>query len=226
MRQPPRTPVVTVVVPVHERRETLLPSVASVLGQTFTDFELLVTDDGSGVDFAALLAGPLQDPAWRFSGVTRTRDPRRREIGASRGARGRYIAFLNSDDVWLPEKLERQLIWIVAQPRRPRISCTGYRIVTPFHPDGEVRLARRSGVKFVTFFGVVGFRLDQRWLPKSPCSRRSGLSMNHCADWRTGIGCYAVLRGRQLRSFQRSSRLSTRGLAKIFHSRTSANLRP
>jgi glycosyltransferase involved in cell wall biosynthesis len=147
MPQLPRAPVVTVVVPVHERRESLLSAVASVLRQTFMDFELLLIDDGSGADFPKFLADLLQDPRLEILGSDENQGPAAaRNRGIAR-ARGQYIAFLDSDDVWLSEKLERQFAWMDAQPFRPRISCTGYRIFTPFHPDGEVRLARPR-VKF------------------------------------------------------------------------------
>ncbi len=102
------TPLVSVVLPTRNRAATLRESVDSVLAQTFRDFELLVVDDGSTDETPRLLAG-ISDPRLRVlrwdvsKGVSAARNRGIRE------SRGRYVAFQDSDDVWMPEKLGRQL---------------------------------------------------------------------------------------------------------------------
>jgi glycosyltransferase involved in cell wall biosynthesis len=82
--------------------------VASVLGQTFADLELIVVDDASSDD-TARLPEIVGDPRLRY-----LRRPQRGGAAAARNsgiaeARAGFVAFLDSDDVWLPDKLERQV---------------------------------------------------------------------------------------------------------------------
>jgi glycosyltransferase involved in cell wall biosynthesis len=100
------TPTVSVVIPTHNRRELLLRTIHSVLAQAL-DFEVLVVDDGS-TDGTAEAVRFLNDRRIR---VLRNERPVRvaaaRNIGAE-AATGAWIALLDDDDLWSPEKLERQ----------------------------------------------------------------------------------------------------------------------
>jgi glycosyltransferase involved in cell wall biosynthesis len=105
---PGPAPSVSVILPTHNRAALLRRSLGSVLGQTFRDLEVLVVDDGSTEDIPAVVAG---------FGDARTRVlrlPERRGGGGARNAgiaaaRGRLVAFQDSDDEWLPDKLQRQV---------------------------------------------------------------------------------------------------------------------
>ncbi|MEU8773337.1 glycosyltransferase family 2 protein [Streptomyces sp. NPDC048606] len=103
-------PLVSVVMPVYNAAATLGPAVRSVLAQTHTDVELLITDDGStdgSMDLLREFAGRdervLPEAAARQGGAARARNL------AIERARGDYVAFLDSDDMWLPTKLEKQI---------------------------------------------------------------------------------------------------------------------
>ncbi|MEU5217400.1 glycosyltransferase family A protein [Streptomyces sp. NPDC020807] len=103
-------PLVSVVMPVYNAAATLGPSVRSVLAQTHADVELLITDDGSTDgsmdllrEFARQDERVLPEPVKEQGGAARARN---RAIAR---ARGDYVAFLDSDDLWLPAKLEKQL---------------------------------------------------------------------------------------------------------------------
>ncbi|MER5780193.1 glycosyltransferase family 2 protein [Streptomyces mobaraensis] len=103
-------PLVSVVMPVHNSAATLGPSVRSVLAQTHTDLELLITDDASTDNSMDM----LRDLAHQDERVLAEEAPEQGGAGRARNlamerARGTYVAFLDSDDLWLPEKLERQL---------------------------------------------------------------------------------------------------------------------
>jgi glycosyltransferase involved in cell wall biosynthesis len=97
-------PLFSVVIPVHDRADVLKPALASVVAQSCADFEVIVVDDGSSDDPARVVAG-FADP--RLSIV---RQENRGACAArNRGidlARGRYVAFLDSDDRFLPHHLE------------------------------------------------------------------------------------------------------------------------
>jgi glycosyltransferase involved in cell wall biosynthesis len=88
-------------------------AVDAVLAQTFTGFELIVVDDGSTDDTAAVLA-PYAGAVTLISGENRGVSAAR-NAGVAR-ARGEYVAFLDSDDLWLPEKLSRQTAFFTARP--------------------------------------------------------------------------------------------------------------
>ena len=106
-------PEVSVIIPSFNRAHMLGDAVRSVLGQSFTDFELIVVDDGSTDDTAGVLgswAGRLEVIKTRRRGVSASRN-----LGAEHAC-GRWLAFLDSDDLWLPEKLELQLEAYHRQP--------------------------------------------------------------------------------------------------------------
>ncbi|HEX3593905.1 MAG TPA: GNAT family N-acetyltransferase, partial [Polyangiaceae bacterium] len=96
-------PRFSIIVPTYNRRDTILRAINSILGQTFGDFEVLVTDDGSTDDTASLLHGI--DPRVSVERQTNAGIAPARNA-ALRRSKGEYIAFLDSDDEWLPHFLE------------------------------------------------------------------------------------------------------------------------
>ncbi len=104
-----RAPRVSVVIPTYNRTEPLRRAVASVLGQTFRDLEVLVVDDGSSDGRALAVLDGLGDPRIRVLRLAENRGASRARNAGILGARGEWVAFLDSDDEWLPEKLERQM---------------------------------------------------------------------------------------------------------------------
>jgi glycosyltransferase involved in cell wall biosynthesis len=106
-------PLISVIVPTFNRWPLLGHALDSVLAQTLRDFELLVVDDGSTDGTAEELkkiGSPLGFFVTARKGVAAARN-----LGVSQ-ARGRYIAFLDSDDTWLPRKLERQAAFMAQHP--------------------------------------------------------------------------------------------------------------
>lgn len=101
-------PIVTVVLPTYNRAPLIVRAIRSVLAQTYEDFELLVVDDGS-TDGTMDEVARVRDPR-----VRRLRLPANRGAAAARNvglraARGRFLAFQDSDDEWLPSKLDRHM---------------------------------------------------------------------------------------------------------------------
>lgn len=101
-------PNISVVIPVYNRADLLRETLASVLTQTVSDLEVLVCDDGSQEDIGAVVASFADHRLILLPGLHSGLPavPRNRGIVA---ARGRWVAFLDSDDLWLPHKLELQL---------------------------------------------------------------------------------------------------------------------
>lgn len=108
------TPTVSVVLTTYNRLPLLREAVASVIGQTFDDWELIVVDDGSTDDTREYLE-TIDDPRVRPIGLEHRGITSARNAGL-RLARGEWVAFFDSDDLWLPEKLEWQLRRVAAQP--------------------------------------------------------------------------------------------------------------
>jgi glycosyltransferase involved in cell wall biosynthesis len=101
-------PCVSIIIPTFNRMEFLPSAIESVLAQSFTDWELLIVDDGSDDQTRAYLQS-LNDPRIKLLLQPHTGRPALISNVALRAARGKYVAFLDSDDVWLPKKLEAQI---------------------------------------------------------------------------------------------------------------------
>jgi GT2 family glycosyltransferase len=108
------SPAVTVIMPVYDRERFVREAIASVLAQTFGDFELIVVDDGS-TDATPAVVATIDDPRLRY-----VAQPHRGVAAAMntglRAARGRYVARLDSDDVWLPDLLATQVAVLETRP--------------------------------------------------------------------------------------------------------------
>ena len=108
-----RKPLVSVIIPTYNRGWILREAVDSVLAQDYTDFELIVVDDGSTDDTREILDSYGQD-LFVFQqpnkGVSAARN---RGLAESRA---QLVAFLDSDDLWLPQKLTRQVEFFTINP--------------------------------------------------------------------------------------------------------------
>src|SRR5262245_8082941 len=111
--------LVSVIVPTYNRAETIRAAIESVQRQTFADWELIVVDDGSTDGTASLIEG--SDPRLVLirqanQGVNAARNT------AMLKSRGRYIAFLDSDDEWLPHHLELSVAFFREHPEEDFLS--------------------------------------------------------------------------------------------------------
>lgn len=99
---------ISVIIPTWNRSNTLLPAIVSALTQTYQPLEVLVCDDGS-TDDSHMLVKSLRNPKVQWVSGRHTGLP---AVPRNRGvikARGEWIAFLDSDDIWLPSKLAKQM---------------------------------------------------------------------------------------------------------------------
>lgn len=111
------TPEVSVILPAFNRLAHLRDAIDSVLAQTHSDWELIIADDGSADETRAFLRG-IRDDRIKTLWLQHCGNPgtvRNRALGEARGV---YVAFLDSDDLWDPRKLELQLQHM--QSRRER----------------------------------------------------------------------------------------------------------
>jgi glycosyltransferase involved in cell wall biosynthesis len=109
-------PSVSIIVPTFNRLEFLPAAIGSVFAQTFTDWELIVADDGSHAPTRTYLQTLENAPRVRVLDLPHSGKPAAVRNAALRAARGRYVAFLDSDDMWLPRKLAAQLESLTRDP--------------------------------------------------------------------------------------------------------------
>lgn len=122
----PASPVVSIVTPAYNAAAYIDETIASVQSQTFADWEMWVVDDCSKDDTAARVAArAARDPRVRLIRQPRNGGPALARDAAVRAARGRYVAFLDSDDTWAPVKLEKQLAFMAS--RDAAVSFTSFR---------------------------------------------------------------------------------------------------
>jgi len=106
-------PLVSIVTPVYNAARWLPETLATVRTQTFTDWEQILVDDGSTDTSRDILeAAAARDPRLRLLRTAGREGPSVARNLALEAARGRFIAFLDADDLWHPEKLARAVDWM------------------------------------------------------------------------------------------------------------------
>lgn len=127
--------LVSVIIPTCNRRDLVLATLQSVFQQTYSHYEVLVVDDGSTDDTATALAplaasGRIRYIAQSNGGVARARNT---GIAASKGS---FLAFLDDDDLWPPDKLRWQVEYLEAHPEIGIVGGTCILFTTPFEEIG------------------------------------------------------------------------------------------
>ena len=102
-------PLVSVIIPLYNREKTIQRAVDSVLNQTYTNIEVIVVDDGSTDDSVKMLHKYVDDNRVKVFCQPQNKGANAARNRGIREARGEYIAFHDSDDAWLPDKLEKQI---------------------------------------------------------------------------------------------------------------------
>ena len=128
---PLNMPAVSIIMNIFNGAATLREALQSALEQTFTDWELLVWDDCSTDDSAAIVAS-FRDPRIRYLLAPQAMSLGEARDAAIRLAEGEWLAFLDQDDIWLPRKLELQL----ALADSPSVGMI-YGRTLAFHRDGR-----------------------------------------------------------------------------------------
>ena len=171
-------PLVSIVMPAYNSEQYIERAITSVINQSVNDWELLVIDDGSKDHTCQIVKQmAMEDSRIRLycnesnMGVAKTRN---RALDMSRGA---YVAFLDSDDMWYPQKLENQIRAI--KEKNADMVYTSYRLVTP--SDGGTRAEY-----------IVPERVDLSAMLAQNYIGCSTVLMSHklAADYRFSTECY------------------------------------
>ncbi len=111
------TPLVSVIIPTYNRAHIIERAIRSVLNQTYSNLEICVVDDAS-TDNTAEVVTAIHDPRLRYIRLTQNQGGGgARNVGIE-ATSGRYVAFLDSDDEWLPPMIERLLTYLMQADRR------------------------------------------------------------------------------------------------------------
>jgi glycosyltransferase involved in cell wall biosynthesis len=177
-------PLVSVVIPTHNRAHLLGRAVNSVLRQTFVDFELIVVDDASADDTASVI-GSLHDQRIKYTRhELNLGAPAARNTGIL-SAQGDYIGLLDDDDEWYPEKLEKQVLKFSKVSEAAGLIYSGYEVrdsdgclLRTYLPEarGDVHLRLLLGT-------TIGSPTP---LIRKACFQKAGLfdeSLKSCQDW-------------------------------------------
>jgi len=106
-------PLVSVIIPSYNRAHYIKETIDSILAQTYKNFEIIVIDDGSSDNTREVLEAYKDRISYFYQenqGVASTRNRGVEE------ARGEYVSFLDCDDIWFPEKLEKQIEYVNEHP--------------------------------------------------------------------------------------------------------------
>lgn len=173
-------PTVSVVIPVFNCEAYIWEAVESVLAQTYPSVDIIVIDDGSNDGSAKVLAGFGDSITYHFQ--------ENRGLGAARNsgldmAQGEYIAFIDSDDRWLPDKIELQMSYMLEHSETDIIFT---HIRQFFSPDIASSLRRKLQIPVVELPGLFATTC----LATSECFRRAGqfatdLRVGEFIDWYT-----------------------------------------
>ena len=119
------SPLVSVIMPAYNCGRYIAQAAQSVIGQTLTDWELQIVDDCSTDDTREVVERlAAQETRIHYTRLAQNGGPAAARNQALRRAAGRYVAFLDSDDLWAPDKLERQIAFM--ERTGAKFSATAY----------------------------------------------------------------------------------------------------
>lgn len=150
------TPTVSVVIVTYNKADTIGSAIQSVLNQTYPDFEIVVVDDGSTDETASRVK--VFGSRVRYLSKENGGTGSARNLGIA-NARGRVVAFLDGDDLWLPRKLEIQMAAFKREPNILAVQCSAYCVDEKLQVF-EKRLchpARDSLIDFLLFHNLPAF---------------------------------------------------------------------
>jgi glycosyltransferase involved in cell wall biosynthesis len=179
--------LISVVIPTYNRAEVLLDAINSVLSQTYKNFEIIIVDDGS-TDNTQEIIKKINDARIKYfyqenSGVSSARNK------GIKTANGDYIAFLDSDDLWHPQKLEKQLAIFTKDKNIGLVSCNS--LYQTF--SGETVFVKKSFasnkkevISYILSYPDKVYTGTPTLMIKKDCFDKVGYfdeQMSFCEDW-------------------------------------------
>ncbi|MDO4966189.1 MAG: glycosyltransferase family 2 protein [Lachnospiraceae bacterium] len=191
--------LVSVVIPVYNAEACIADTIRSIKSQTYKNFEIILVDDGSTDDSVNVISEFLCENIRLITGKGGSA-----AIARNTGieeAKGRYIAFLDADDLWDPEKLEKQLAFM--EKHNAAFSFTGYEFADEYGVSVKklvqvpLKINYKQALKNTTIFtSTVIFDMDK--LSKSLIMMPNVKSEDTATWWKvlkTGITAYGLNEG-------------------------------
>ncbi len=132
-------PMVSVIIPSYNGERFIGEAIESVLNQTYQNFEIIIVDDGSTDGSKSVIKPFLWDPRIKFVEHGQNKGiPSARNTGIKM-SKGEFVAFLDQDDLWLPEKLERQIAVFERSPSNVGLVFSNINIVNIVNGKGAAK---------------------------------------------------------------------------------------
>ena len=167
------SPLISVIVATYNRSDLLREAVDSVLAQTCTDFELIISDDGS-TDNTKEVVSAFEDPRISFLELTHNGLPAATRNRGIEKVKGEFVALLDSDDLWLPHKLETCLAHFRQNPSTGLFCSNEYLLNSGVPNSGQKNLLQKNARdRYVTF---------QQLLQGNPVSTSTVVLRKECLE--------------------------------------------
>lgn len=177
-------PLVSAVIPAYNYGVFILDAVESVLAQTYGNIEIIVVDDGSTDNTRELLKPYSEAGKLRYMYQENAGNASARNLGITSAA-GEFIAFLDADDIWIENKIERQMAFLNAHPENSAVFCDEFSF-----RDGEEPVKAPPKIQenedFFEKFLLTCYTTPSSLLIRKDDFGRAGLfntRMVYCEDW-------------------------------------------
>lgn len=178
-------PSVSVIIPTHNRANLVARAIRSVLRQTYQNFEIIVVDDASTDNTKDVIKNFCDERISYIRQKVNKGAPAARNRGI-RAARGKYIAFLDSDDEWFPEKLHKQVSFFEELPMTIGVVYAGVVYIKNDIIEVEIKVPQMNGdihqhIIFTNCVGPLSSGIVRR-----ECLETCGLfdeRLPSCQDW-------------------------------------------
>ena len=162
------TPLISVITPVYNRENYIRECIESVLQQTFSDFEYILVDDCSTDNSLAILREyEKKDKRVKVISLDKNAGPADARNIAIKQAKGRYIAFVDSDDLWLKDKLKVQLEFM--REKEAPISFTSYYLIDSEGKDKGKIVKAKEVVNLNTFLKCTCIGFSTSMVDREKC---------------------------------------------------------
>lgn len=186
-------PTISVIIPTYNRAHLIARAIKSVLSQSYQDIELIIIDDGS-FDNTEMIIKQFQESDKRIKYIIHDKNKggsAARNTGI-KAANGEYIAFLDSDDEWLLEKLERQMRIFESSSPETGIVYTGIIYIDEMNEDNNLKytIPKKRGSIYEDLLVNNWVGTTSTIMIRKECFEKSGLfdeSLPGCQDWEMWI---------------------------------------
>jgi glycosyltransferase involved in cell wall biosynthesis len=170
-------PTVSVIIPTYNSAALITDAIDSVLAQTYKDYEIIVVDDGSTDNTREVVRSYGNRIQYIYQENSHIAAARNNGFKASSG---KYIANLDADDLWLPEKLKKQITLLEKHPEAGLVYCDGYiRTIgkenLPEHRISELYPPQKSGSVFSYVFKANPIPSSSTIIPRAVWEKVGGL---------------------------------------------------